>query len=75
MLVTLVILFFIFILIFLLVLFILIYNKFQRLKNGSEAGIGQIKVALKKRLDMVTQLVEVVKSYTRFEKDVMENIT
>lgn len=55
--------------------FILIYNKFQRLKNGSEAGISQIKVALKKRLDLISQLVEIVKSYAKFERQVFENIT
>jgi len=61
-------------LISLILIFILIYNKFQRLKNGAEAGISQIKVALKKRLDMISQLVEIVKSYAKFERQVMENI-
>jgi LemA protein len=58
----------------LIIIFILIYNKFQRLKNGAEAGISQIKVVLKKRLDMISQLVEIVKSYAKFERQVMENI-
>jgi len=61
-------------LICIILIFILIYNKFQRLKNASEAGISQIKVALKKRLDMISQLVEIVKSYTKFERQVFENI-
>lgn len=56
-------------------LFITIYNRFQRLNNGAEAGLSQIKVALKKRLDMISQLVEVVKGYAKFERTVMENIT
>jgi len=63
------------ILIIIIGLFITIYNKFQRLNNGAEAGISQIKVALKKRLDMISQLAEVVKGYAKFEKNVMENIT
>ncbi len=62
-------------LIILIFAFILIYNRFQRLKNGAEAGLGQIKVALKKRLDMISQLVEIVKSYAKFEREVFENIT
>lgn len=62
-------------LIIILGLFIIIYNKFQRLNNGAEAGLSQIKVALKKRLDMISQLAEVVKGYANFEKNVMENIT
>ena len=45
------------------------------MKNGAEAGISQIKVALKKRLDMISQLVEIVKSYAKFEREVMENIS
>ena len=63
------------IIIFVIIGLILIYNKFQRLKNGSEAGLSQIKVALKKRLDMISQLVEIVKSYAKFERQVFENIT
>jgi len=62
-------------LICIILIFILIYNKFQRLKNGADAGLSQIKVALKKRLDMISQLVEIVKSYAKFERKVMENIT
>jgi len=64
-----------FLLVILILAFILIYNRFQILKNGSEAGLSQIKVALKKRLDMISQLVEIVKSYAKFERQVMENIT
>jgi LemA protein len=58
-----------------IIVFIFIYNKFQRLKNGAEAGLSQIKVVLKKRLDMISQLVEIVKSYAKFERQVFENIT
>jgi len=61
-------------LLIILLIFIFIYNRFQRLKNGAEAGLSQIKVALKKRLDMISQLVEIVKSYAKFEREVMENI-
>jgi LemA protein len=57
------------------ILFIIYYNKFQVLKNGSEAGISQIAVALKKRLDMITALIEIVKSYAKFERGVFESIT
>ncbi len=52
-----------------------IYNRFQQLKNGAEATLGQIKVALKKRLDMLTELLESVQSYARFERETLENIT
>ncbi len=52
-----------------------IYNRFQSLKNGSLATLGQIKVALKKRLDMISQLAESVQSYAKFEKGTFEKIT
>jgi LemA protein len=57
------------------VLLIVFYNKFQVLKNGAEAGLSQIGVALKKRLDMISQLIEIVKSYAKFERGVFEKIT
>jgi len=57
------------------VLFIVLFNRFQVLKNGSEAGLSQIAVALKKRLDMISQLIEIVKSYAKFEREVFEKVT
>ncbi|HUV02444.1 MAG TPA: LemA family protein [Desulfobacteria bacterium] len=55
--------------------FFLVYNRFQRLRNAGEATLGQVKVAMKKRLDMIEQLVDSVKSYARFERDTFEKIT
>lgn len=52
-----------------------VYNKFKRLRNSADATFSQIKVALEKRLDMLTELVESVKSYAKFEKKTLENIT
>ncbi|MCZ7357446.1 MAG: LemA family protein [Candidatus Methanoperedens sp.] len=64
------------IVIVLLILYLIsIYNRFQTLKNGSLATLGQIRVALKKRLDMISQLVESVQSYAKFEKGTFEKIT
>ena len=55
--------------------FIGIYNRFFSLKNSAEATLGQIRVAMKKRLDMIEQLVESVKSYAKFEREVLEKVT
>ncbi len=52
-----------------------IYNRLFSLKNSGEATLGQIRVALKKRLDMIEQLVESVKSYAKFEREVLERVT
>jgi len=63
------------IILLLVVFFIATYNKFKRLKNAAEATLGQIKVALKKRLDMLSELVDSVKSYAKFEKETLQKIT
>jgi LemA protein len=52
-----------------------IYNRFYTLKNASEATLGQIRVAMKKRLDMIEQLLGAVKSYAKFEKETLEKVT
>jgi len=52
-----------------------IYNRFVSLKNASEASLGQIRVAMKKRLDMIDQLLGSVKSYAKFEKETLERVT
>ena len=59
----------------LLIWFISVYNRFQSLVNGAEAVTGQIRVALKKRLDMITQLYQSVKSYAKFERSTLQEIT
>jgi LemA protein len=59
-----------------LVLWIIsIYNRFVSLRNSSEATLGQIRVAMKKRLDMIEQLLGSVKSYAKFEKETLEKVT
>src|SRR5512133_4259965 len=55
--------------------FIGIYNRFVSLRNSSEATLGQIRVAMKKRLDMIEQLLGAVKSYAKFEKETLERVT
>jgi LemA protein len=52
-----------------------IYNRFYSLKNSSEATLGQIRVAMKKRLDMIEQLLGAVKSYAKFEQDTFTKVT
>jgi LemA protein len=52
-----------------------IYNRFYTLKNSSEATLGQIRVAMKKRLDMIEQLLGAVRSYAKFEKETFEKVT
>lgn len=53
---------------------VMIYNRFAKYKNAADANLGQIKVALKKRLDMVEQLLGAVRGYVAHEREVFENI-
>jgi len=59
----------------LIALFVSIYNRLYRLRNSAEATLGQVRVALKKRLDMIEQLLEAVKSYAKFERETFESVT
>ena len=52
-----------------------IYNRLKSLKNSTEATLGQVRVALKKRLDTIEQLLGSVKSYATFEKETFEGVT
>jgi len=63
------------ILIIVLIYFVSIYNRLQSLSNGAEATISQIRVTMKKRLEMIEALVDSVKSYAQFEREVLEKIT
>ncbi len=51
-----------------------VYNRMQSLRNGAFATLSQIRVAMKKRLDMVEQLVDLAKSYAHFEQETLESI-
>ena len=55
--------------------FVGIYNQFYNYKNAAEATLGQIRVAMKKRLDMIEQLLGAVKSYAKFEKETLTKVT
>jgi LemA protein len=55
--------------------FVGIYNQLYKYKNAAEATLGQIRVAMKKRLDMIEQLLGAVKSYAKFEKETLEKVT
>jgi LemA protein len=55
--------------------FVSIYNRFFSLRNSAESTLGQARVAMKKRLDMIDQLLGAVKSYATFEKETLERVT
>jgi LemA protein len=55
--------------------FILTFNGLIRLRNQSEEGFSDIDVQLKRRHDLIPNLVETVKGYAAHERGVFENVT
>jgi LemA protein len=59
----------------LLLALVLMYNRLVRLRNRSENAWAQVDVQLKRRADLVPNLVESVKGYAAHEQEVFENVT
>ncbi|MEM4257028.1 MAG: LemA family protein, partial [Candidatus Diapherotrites archaeon] len=53
---------------------ILAYNGFVTLRNQIENSWSQIDVQLKRRYDLVPNLVETVKGYAKYEKETFEKV-
>ena len=51
-----------------------IYNRLVRLKNQSEEGWSGISVQLKRRYDLIPNLVNCVKGYAAHEKETLEKV-
>ncbi|MCE5314107.1 MAG: LemA family protein [Armatimonadota bacterium] len=51
------------------------YNQLVGLKNRIQNAWSQIDVQLKRRYDMIPNLVETVKGYAKHESEVFENVT
>ena len=52
-----------------------IYNSLVRLRNQVKNAWSQIDVQLKRRHDLIPNLIETVKGYMTHERDTLENIT
>ena len=52
-----------------------IYNGLVVLRNRCENGWSQIDVQLKRRYDLIPNLVETVKGYAKHEREVFEKVT
>ena len=53
----------------------LTYNRLIRLRNNRENAFADIDVQLRLRHDLIPQLVETVKGYTKHESDVLTKLT
>ncbi|AKB75191.1 LemA protein [Methanosarcina lacustris Z-7289] len=56
-------------------LFVIVYNDLIKQRNRVENSWAQIEVQLKRRYDLIPNLVETVKGYAKHEKTLFENIT
>ena len=67
------------ILIIIVILFLLIYvgyyNKIIRMENRIDNSWAQIDVQLRRRAELIPNLIETVKGYMKHEKEVLENVT
>jgi LemA protein len=54
---------------------VLTYNRLITLRNRVDNAWAQIDVQLKRRYDLIPNLVETVKGYAKHEKETFENVT
>lgn len=54
---------------------LLIFNSLIRKKNDVENAFASIDVMLRKRYDLIPQIVETVKAYMNYERELLTEIT
>jgi LemA protein len=59
----------------LLIMFLVIYNRLVRMHNGMKNAWAQLDVQLKRRHDLIPNLVETVKGYMQHQRQTMEAVT
>jgi len=55
--------------------FIAVYNSLVSLRNNAKEAWSDINVQLKRRYDLIPNMVEIVKGYASHERQVFENVT
>jgi LemA protein len=59
----------------LLLFLVLTFNRLVRLRNETETGWANIDVQLRRRTDLVPNLVETVKGYAEHERETFDSVT
>jgi len=59
----------------LVIWFLSIYNRLVNMRNKVQNTWAQIDIQLKRRYDLIPNLVEIVRAYAKHEREVMENVT
>jgi LemA protein len=54
---------------------VIFYNRFVRLRNRVDNAWAQIEVQLKRRWDLIPNLVETVRGYAAHERETFQNVT
>jgi LemA protein len=57
------------------IILVALYNRFVRLRNRVDNAWAQIDVQLKRRQDLIPNLVETVKGYAAHERETFQNVT
>src|ERR1044071_173275 len=60
---------------FLIFFIVGIYNKLVTMRNRYKNAYAQIDVQLKRRYDLIPNLVETAKGYIKHERETLENVT
>jgi LemA protein len=63
------------IIVLIVIIFIYYYNKFVVQGNRIDNALSQIDVQLKRRADLIPNLIETVKGYAKHEKGIMTEVT
>jgi LemA protein len=63
------------VIVILLLVLVGMYNKLVRLRNRAENAWAQVDVQLRKRYDLIPNLVETVKGYASHERETFESVT
>ncbi len=63
------------IVVLLIIIFVAIYNSLVGLRNQMRNAWAQIDVQLKRRYDLIPNLIETVKGYMKHERETMEAVT
>ena len=58
----------------LIVYFVMVYNRLIALRNRFRNAFSQIDVQLKRRYELIPNLVETAKSYMKHERETLENV-
>ena len=56
-------------------LFVVLYNRLVRLRNRVDNAWAQIEVQLKRRWDLIPNLIETVKGYAAHERETFDSVT